>query len=57
MAASSTSSFSRSKTGFGSEVASVGPQGAGYLGGITNPSLMDVNLASGNFSKNATAIP
>ena len=65
LAASSSTSFSRSKTGFGSEVASVS-HGAGGFGGasMTNPSSMminadqlDVKLVKGNISKNATAIP
>ena len=66
MAASSSTSFSRSKTGFGSEMASVGHGVGGFNGAasMTNSSLMminedqlDVNLGAGNLSKNATAIP
>ena len=65
LAASSSTSFSRSKTGFGSEMASVG-HGGGFNGAasMTKSSLMminedqlDVNLGTGNISKNATAIP
>ena len=60
MAASSSSSFSRSKTGMGNEVANGGGGSC-----LTNPSMMlinedqlDVNLvAKGNMSKVATAVP